>query len=79
MLNKNDVMRIKNDIQSSIGNKVRLQCGRGAHQTTLDNCVLTDAYSDVFTVQLYQGQNPYRKLSYTYVDVMTNAVRLTFY
>ena len=79
MLNKKDVSRVRNDIQCSVGNKVKLQCGRGAHQTTIDNCVLTDAYSDIFTVQLYQGQIPYRKLSYTYVDVMTNVVRLTFY
>ena len=79
MLNKNDVLRVKSDIKGFIGNKVKLQCGRGAHQTTIDNCVLTDAYSDIFTVQLFQNQTPYRKLSYTYIDVMTNAVRLTFY
>jgi Uncharacterized protein conserved in bacteria len=79
MLNKNDVVRVKNDIQNYVGNRVKLQCGHGAHQTTIDNCVVTDIYPDIFTVQLYQNKIPYRKLSYTYIDVMTNNVKVISY
>lgn len=79
MLRKNDVLRVKNDIQCFVGNKVKLQCGRGAHQTTIDNCVLKNVYPNIFTVELYQNKIPYRKLSFAYVDVMTNYVKITSY
>lgn len=75
---KNDVICIRTDIQNHIGAKLKLQCGHGAHQTTIDNCVLTKTYPDVFTVQAYQNKNPYRKLCFSYVDVMTNSVKLIY-
>jgi uncharacterized protein Veg len=75
---KDDIICIKTDIEKNLGVELKLQCGRGAHQTIIDNCKLVKAYPDVFIVQSYQGAMPYRKLCFSYTDVITNAVRLIY-
>jgi len=78
MTYKNDLVSVKSNIKNHLGQKVKLQCGRGAHQTVIDDCIVTKTYPDVFMVQTYQNQRPYRKLCFSYVDVMTNAITIIF-
>lgn len=78
MLSKDDLPRIRNSMQNRIGSHVTIQTSRGLQRTVMNDCVLSNTYPDIFTLKVYQNKNSYRKMSYSYVDIMTNAIKLTF-
>jgi len=72
---------VRQSIQNAIGCPVILQTGHGTKQVTLDNCVITSAYPSVFTVRHDKkcgSQIASRTYSYSYSEVATNAVKLSF-
>ena len=77
MYDRNDVFHVRSDIQRIIGSKVRLETNKGRHKSVVDRGVIANVYPSIFTVQLSDGPNPSRKLSFSYTDVLTNAVEIT--
>jgi uncharacterized protein Veg len=77
MFIKKDVSRIKCDISGCIGSKVKLESGRGKQKPLVAEGVIDNVYPSIFTVLLYEGATPKRKVSYSYTDVLTKTVELT--
>ena len=77
MYDRNDVFHVRSDIQRIIGSKVRLETNKGRHKSVIDRGVIANVYPSIFTVQLSDGPDPSRKLSFSYTDVLTNAVEIT--
>ena len=77
MYDRNDVFHVRSDIQRIIGSKVRLETNKGRHKSVVDRGVISNVYPSIFTVQLSDGPDPSRKLSFSYTDVLTNAVEIT--
>ena len=77
MYDRSDVFHVRSDIQRIIGSKVRLETNKGRHKSVIDRGVIESVYPSIFTVQLSDGPNPSRKLSFSYTDVLTNAVEIT--
>jgi len=73
----NDVFYVKRDIEKIIGSRVKLETNQGRHKSVVNEGVVTQAYPSIFTVQLFEGCEPSRKLSFSYTDVLTNAVEIT--
>ena len=77
LYDRNDVFHVRSDIQRIIGSKVRLETNKGRHKSVVDRGVIANVYPSIFTVQLSDGPDPSRKLSFSYTDVLTNAVEIT--
>ena len=77
MFDKNDVFHVRNDIQKIIGSKVKLETNKGRHKAVISRGIVANVYPSIFTVLLNEGPGPSRKLSFSYTDVLTNAVEIT--
>jgi uncharacterized protein Veg len=77
LFDRTDVFHVKNDIQRNIGSKVRLETNKGRHKSVVSKGVIANVYPSIFTVQLSDGAEPSRKLSFSYTDVLTNTVEIT--
>ena len=73
MFGANDVFFVRRDIEKIIGSRVKLETNQGRHKSVVNEGVVTQVYPSIFTVQLFEG----RKLSFSYTDVLTNAVEIT--
>ncbi len=74
---KNDVFSVKRDIERFIGSRVKLESNKGRQKSTVNEGVISDVYPCIFTVQLFEGKQPSRKVSFSYTDVLTNTVEIT--
>ena len=82
MLIRNDITKIKTDLQDNIGSKVRLKSKQGRKQIIIRDGVIQSTYPSIFTVKLdIQNDVPTseRLVSYSYTDVLTKAVELYIY
>ena len=77
MFDRKDVFHVRNDIQRIIGSKVRLETNKGRHKSVISKGIVANVYPSIFTVQLNDGPDPSRKLSFSYTDVLTNTVEIT--
>jgi len=74
---RKDVFLVKQDIQKFIGSKVKLESNKGRHKSTINEGIIANVYPSIFIVQLFNGDSPSRKLSFSYTDVLTNSVEIT--
>jgi uncharacterized protein Veg len=77
LFDRTDVFHVRSDIQRNIGSEVRLETNKGRHKSMVSKGVIANVYPSIFTVQLSDGPDPSRKLSFSYTDVLTNAVEIT--
>ena len=77
MFDRTDVFHVRSDIQRNIGSKVRLETNKGRHKSVISKGIISNVYPSIFTVQLSDGPESSRKLSFSYTDVLTNAVEIT--
>lgn len=76
-ITKQDLGQIKKSIKSFVGSKVKLQASKGRNKTTVDEGIVENVYPSIFIIQLYEGAEPSRKVSYSYTDILTHSVEIT--
>ena len=79
MFDKNDLSRVKSDVESNVGSKVTLTAKKGRKKSIIRQGVIESTYSSVFVVKIdvTEEQIPSnRRVSYNYIDVLTNAVEI---
>lgn len=69
---------IKKGLESKIGKHLKLTVNGGRRRTVIRSGVLADIYPSVFVVELDQDENAFERVSYSYADVLTEAVELSF-
>jgi len=69
---------IKQTLESQIGEKLTLTANGGRRKTVIRTGVLTDTYPSVFVVELDQEENAFERVSYSYADILTEAVEISF-
>lgn len=74
---RTDVSKIKNDLTGYVGSKVRLESGKGKQRSVVTEGVIESVYPSIFTILLYEGMVPKRKVSYSYTDILTKTVEIT--
>jgi len=72
----NTLQRIKLDLESSVGKKVKLRANRGRKRIAEAEGVIENTYPKIFVVKLDEGHSV-KRMSYTYADVLTRTVELT--
>ncbi|MTI66896.1 MAG: Veg protein [Firmicutes bacterium] len=74
---KNTLEKIKENVESYVGEKVRLKANKGRKKTTIREGVLENAYPSIFVVKIEGGYNSVRRVSYSYSDILTETVEVT--
>ncbi len=74
---RQDVSLVRQDIERFVGSSVKLETNKGKSKSTISFGVIQSVYPSIFTIQLYEGIKPSRKLSFSYTDVLTNSVEIT--
>jgi uncharacterized protein Veg len=70
---------IKKALDSNLGKKLLLKANGGRRKTIERFGVLAETYPSVFVIELDQDDNAFERVSYSYADVLTETVQITFY
>lgn len=71
-------MEIKKGLEGQIGKRLKLTANGGRRKTVIRSGVLSEIYPSVFVVELDQEENAFERVSYSYADVLTEAVEINF-
>lgn len=69
---------IKKGLEDQIGKRLELIANGGRRRTVVRSGVLSETYPAVFVVELDQDENAFERVSYSYADVLTEAVEINF-
>lgn len=70
---------IKKVLDSNLGRRLMLKANGGRKKTVERSGVLAETYPSVFVIELDPEGNAFERVSYSYADVLTETVELTFY
>jgi len=76
-LSKDVLLEIRKRLEPHVGEKIRLKANRGRRRTFEKEGVLERTYPSIFVVRIDE-QNYFQRVSFTYADVLTETVELTF-
>lgn len=76
---KNVLLDIKRSLDAYVGQKILLKANGGRRKIVERTGVLEETYPSVFIVKLDQEQQSCKRVSYSYVDVLTESVEITIY
>jgi uncharacterized protein Veg len=71
------VGRIKSDLESYVGTKMRLRANMGRCKIIEREGVLEETHPNLFVVKVEEKRNRHRRVSYSYADVLTKTVELS--
>jgi len=70
---------IKQSLDLHVGRKILLRANGGRRKTIERTGVLEETYPSVFIVKLDQDQHAFKRVSYSYADILTESVEVTVY
>ncbi|QGP92023.1 Protein Veg [Neomoorella glycerini] len=76
MTGKEVLATIREDLESRVGQKVRLRANRGRKKILERTGILEKTYPNIFVIRLEEQKSPERRISFSYTDVLTNTVEL---
>lgn len=74
---RNSLGEIKRSLEPHIGAKILLKANRGRRKTIQRTGILEETYPSVFIVKLDQEQHAFKRVSYSYADILTETVEVT--
>ena len=72
------LVEIKQGLEARVGKRLKLTANGGRRRTVIRSGILSETYPSVFVVELDQDENAFERVSYSYADVLTEAVELSF-
>ena len=75
-INVNPIDQIKLNLDACIGKKIKLRANKGRKKIIEAEGILEKTYPKIFVVKLDKS-NAVKRISYSYADVLTEAVELT--
>ncbi|WP_127533093.1 biofilm formation stimulator Veg [Paenibacillus kobensis] len=73
---KNALSEIKRSLEAHVGSKIRLRANGGRRKTVERTGVLEEIYPSVFIVKLDQEESAFKRVSYSYADILTESVEV---
>ncbi|MBO9597997.1 MULTISPECIES: biofilm formation stimulator Veg [Cohnella] len=73
---KNALLEIKRSLEPHVGSKIMLRANGGRRKTIERTGVLEEIYPSVFIVKLDQEQHAFKRVSYSYADILTESVEV---
>ncbi|MEY4480426.1 MAG: hypothetical protein RLZZ267_1104 [Bacillota bacterium] len=77
MAAKNSLLEIKRSMEPHVGSKIMLRANGGRRKTIERTGVLEEIYPSVFIVKLDAEQQTFKRVSYSYADILTESVEVT--
>ncbi|ASS67672.1 MULTISPECIES: biofilm formation stimulator Veg [Paenibacillus] len=74
---RNALSEIKRSMEAHVGAKIMLRANGGRRKTVERSGVLEETYPSVFIVKLDQDQHAFKRVSYSYADILTDSVEVT--
>lgn len=74
---KNSLAEIKKSLEPHVGAKILLKANGGRRKTIQRVGILEETYPSVFIVKLDQDQHAFKRVSYSYADILTETVEVT--
>ncbi len=78
-MNNLELLRIKKDIESNVGQRVRLKSNRGRRKIIEREGILEKTYPNIFVVRIDEDTDSERRVSYSYTDILTETVEVTVF
>lgn len=69
---------IKKSLDCHLGKRLQLRANGGRKKTIERVGTLRETYRAVFVVDLDQDENAFERVSYSYTDILTETVEITF-
>lgn len=69
---------IKRSLDAHVGKRLQLKANGGRKKTVECEGILSETYHAVFVIELNQEDNACKRVSYSYTDILTEAVEITF-
>ncbi|AXX64039.1 MAG: hypothetical protein J6584_01345 [Lactobacillus sp.] len=69
---------IKRDLDGHIGDGITVVAQAGRKRVTRRHGKLAETFHSVFVVDLDPTENSFERVSYSYVDLLTKSIELTF-
>ncbi len=82
MIEKTDLMMVKNSLQKHVGKKIRLTSKKGRKRAVVRRGTIENLYPSIFTVRLEnlpEDNAEQRCVSFSYADVLTKSVEIVIY
>jgi len=70
--------RIREDLNECLGTKLRVKANKGRKIVIEDTAVLEKTYPHVFVVRVETKSSPGQRVSYSYADIITKTVELSY-
>ena len=77
MVAKDVLFEIRKKLEAHLGEKIKLRANRGRRKTYEKEGVLESIYPSIFVVRVDEN-NYFQRLSFSYADVLTETVELSF-
>lgn len=72
----NTLLEIKRSLEAHVGSKITLRANGGRRKTVERTGVLEETYPSVFIVKLDEEQQSFKRVSYSYADILTETVEI---
>jgi len=73
----NALNAIKRNLDHYVGEKIMLKANGGRKKTIERIGILEETYPSVFIIKLDEEQHTFKRVSYSYADILTSTVELT--
>ncbi|NLA26070.1 MAG: Veg protein [Firmicutes bacterium] len=77
-MSKDVLLEIRKKLEPHVGEKIRLKANRGRRKTFEKEGILENTYPSIFVVRIDEP-NYFQRVSFTYADVLTETVELSFH
>jgi len=77
MVAKDVLCEIRKKLEPHVGERIRLRANRGRRKTYEKEGILESTYPSIFVVRIDES-NYFQRLSFSYADVLTETVELSF-
>lgn len=76
MNEKLDLLKIKKNMESYVGGKIKLRANKGRKKSFVREGILESMHQSIFVVNFEGESHTQRRMSFMYIDVLTNAVEI---
>ncbi|GBF11409.1 biofilm formation stimulator Veg [Tepidibacillus infernus] len=73
----NTLNAIKRSLDDYVGEKIMLKANGGRRKTIERTGILEETYPSVFIIKLDEEQHSFKRVSYSYADILTESIELT--
>ncbi|MFP4697801.1 MAG: Veg family protein [Eubacteriales bacterium] len=78
MIAKEDIKLVKSRMEGYVGSRVKVRANKGRRKVVVREGVLEKTYPSIFVVKVQNElQDSYRRVSYSYTDLLTHTVELS--